>query len=79
MEKETVSALIGAVSALGVMMIKDIGYDALKTVRTNRNTTKKAYSIYMAPIVKATESLCWRIKGNRSVIPSARMPFVFAS
>jgi len=62
MDIEITAALIGAGMAAITILIKDYWLDIIKENRSAKQTKDKTFKLYANPIIRASESLCWRLK-----------------
>lgn len=62
MDSKILSALIGAAVAAISIISKDYFLEIIKENRHAKQTKYHTFKLYANPIIKSTESLCWRLK-----------------
>jgi hypothetical protein len=62
MDPNIVAALIGAGVASISILLKDYLLDIIKEKRQTKQTKDQTFKLYANPIIRASESLCWRLK-----------------
>ncbi len=62
MDSSVIAAFIGAGVAAISILIKDYWLDIIKENRKAKQTKHQTFKLYANPIIRASESLCWRLK-----------------